>query len=71
MVDFCQREMVKFNSDLDHETTFLDNVATLGRSVTDDHANDLEEVLNQVEESGLQMSTQKRKWPEQEAKCLE
>ena len=70
MVDFYQREIVKLNECLDHVKEYLDGTEVLGRAAFDNHVEELDEVLTQVEESGLQVNIAKRKYSAKEAKYL-
>ena len=51
--------MVKFNSSLENEKMFLDDIAMLGCSIFDEHVEELDKVLASVEVPGLKENIQK------------
>ena len=69
-VDFYQREMVKFNSVLDHVKIFFDDTAMLVRDAFDEHVDEIDEVLTRMETTGLKLNIQKSKLVVTQAKHL-
>ena len=63
--------MVKLNKGLECAKVFLNDTRVLGRNTFENHLEELDEVLIQMKEAGLQINISKSKWAVKEAKYLE
>ena len=65
-----QREMANITQDAPDIKVFKDGIGVIGKSIYENHLNQLDEAMTRMKEVDLQINVQKTEWTVKKAICL-